>query len=135
MSPDAHARETQIRTSLESTGLEGLDHRIHDLIDRNREIHDLECINLNPASNVMNPRAEAVLSCGLTTRASLGHPGDKYEMGLEAIEEIEVIANQLARTVFRAEHAELRVGSGALANLYAFMADRKSTRLNSSHPV
>jgi glycine hydroxymethyltransferase len=77
---------------------------------------------LNPASNVMNPRAEAVLSCGLTTRASLGHPGDKYEMGLEAVEEIEVIAAELARAVFHAEYAELRVGSGALANLYAFMA-------------
>ena len=92
------------------------------MIDRNREIHDRDCINLNPASNVMNPRAEAVLSSGLSTRASLGHPGDKYEMGLEAIEEIEVIATDLARTVFDATFAELRVGSGALANLYAFMA-------------
>ena len=122
MSPQALAREAQIRSSLETTNLAGIDRRIFDLIDRNREIHDRECINLNPASNVMNPRAEAVLSCGLTTRASLGHPGDKYEMGLEAIEEIEVIANDLARAVFHAGYAELRVGSGALANLYAFMA-------------
>ncbi|MEP4649638.1 MAG: aminotransferase class I/II-fold pyridoxal phosphate-dependent enzyme [Ilumatobacter sp.] len=122
MSPQAVAREAQIRSSLESTGLDEVDRRIFDLIERNREIHDRECINLNPASNVMNPRAEAVLSSGLTTRASLGHPGDKYEMGLEAIEEIEVIANELARAVFHAEYAELRVGSGALANLYAFMA-------------
>ncbi len=122
MSPQAVAREAQIRTSLESTDLDEVDRRIFDLVERNREIHDRECINLNPASNVMNPRAEAVLSCGLTTRASLGHPGDKYEMGLEAIEEIEVIATELARAVFHAEYAELRVGSGALANLYAFMA-------------
>ena len=89
------------------------------------ETHDLECINLNPASNVMNPRAEALLAAGLTTRASLGHPGDKYEMGLEAIEEIEVIAAASVRAVFDALHAELRVGSGALANLYAFMATCK----------
>jgi glycine hydroxymethyltransferase len=82
----------------------------------------LECINLNPASNTMNPRAEAVLAAGLTTRASLGHPGEKYEMGLEAIEEIEVIAAEAARRVFPAAHVEIRVGSGALANLYAFMA-------------
>lgn len=122
LSARASTREAQIRSSLESTSRNGLDRRIFDLIDRNREIHDRECINLNPASNVMNPRAEAVLSTGLTTRASLGHPGDKYEMGLEAIEEIEVIAAELARAVFHAEFAELRVGSGALANLYAFMA-------------
>ena len=43
-------------------------------------------------------------------------------MGLEAIEEIEVIAAELAAEIFRAKYAEIRVGSGALANLYGFMA-------------
>ena len=43
-------------------------------------------------------------------------------MGLEAIERIEVIAAELAAEVFAARYAEIRVGSGALANLYAFMA-------------
>ena len=95
---------------------------ISSLIERNRVIHDDECINLNPASNVMNPRAEAALASGLTTRASLGHAGEKYEMGLEAIEQIEVIAADLVCRVFGARYAEIRVGSGALANLYAFMA-------------
>lgn len=108
--------------ALDLSDAAAVDRRIHLLIERNREIHDRDNINLNPASNVMNPRAEAVLAAGLTTRASLGHPGDKYEMGLEAIEEIEVIAAELARAVFAADFVELRVPSGALANLYAFMA-------------
>ena len=88
----------------------------------NRRIHDADCVNLNPAANVMNPRAEAFLACGLGSRPSLGYPGDKYEMGLEAIEEIEVITAELAAEVFCARFVEYRVGSGALANLYAFMA-------------
>ena len=96
--------------------------RIETLIARNSAIHDAECFNLNPATNVMNPVAEAALSRGLGSRPSLGYPGDKYEMGLEAIEEIEVIAAELAAEVFGATHAEIRVGSGALANLYGFMA-------------
>jgi glycine hydroxymethyltransferase len=96
--------------------------RLDQLIDRNREIHDQDCFNLNPATNVMNPRAEAALASGLGSRPSLGYPGDKYEMGLEAIEEIEVIAAELAAEVFGARYAEIRVGSGALANLYGFMA-------------
>ncbi|GHF61159.1 serine hydroxymethyltransferase [Seohaeicola zhoushanensis] len=96
--------------------------RIEALIARNREIHDLECFNLNPATNVMNPRAEAALAAGLGSRPSLGYPGDKYEMGLEAIEEIEVICAELAARVFGARFAEIRVASGALANLYGFMA-------------
>ncbi len=96
--------------------------RIDELSEENNRIHLEECVNLNPATNIMNPRAEALLSRGLGTRPSLGHPGDKYEMGLEAVEQIEVITNALAREIFSAQYAEIRVGSGALANLYAFMA-------------
>ncbi len=96
--------------------------RIEALIGLNNDIHLRDCFNLNPATNVMNPRAEAALARGLGNRPSLGHPGDKYEMGLEAIEEIEVIAAELACEVFGARHAELRVFSGAMANLYGFMA-------------
>lgn len=96
--------------------------RIEALIVKNSEIHDRACFNLNPATNIMNPRAEAALARGLGSRPSLGYPGDKYEMGLEAIEEIEVIAAELAAEVFGAKYAEIRVGSGALANLYGFMA-------------
>lgn len=96
--------------------------RIEALAARNSEIHDRECFNLNPATNVMNPRAAALLSRGLGERPSLGYPGAKYETGLEAIEEIEVICAELAAEVFSARFAEVRVASGALANLYAFMA-------------
>jgi glycine hydroxymethyltransferase len=92
------------------------------LVRDNRRLHDEQGLNLNPASNVMNPRAEALMASGLGPRASLGHPGDKYEMGLQAIERIEVVAAELAAEVFDAPYAEVRVGSGALANLYVFMA-------------
>lgn len=95
---------------------------IEALAVKNRDIHERECFNLNPATNVMNPRAEALLACGIGTRPSLGYPGDKYEMGLEAIEEIEVIAAELCAEVFQARYAEIRVPSGAMANLYGFMA-------------
>ena len=96
--------------------------RIGALIEQNNAIHDRDCINLNPATNVMSPRAEAALAAGLGSRPSLGYPGDKYEMGLEAIEQIEVIAAELAAEIFQARFAEIRVPSGALGNLYAFMA-------------
>jgi glycine hydroxymethyltransferase len=103
----------------DATLLEG---RINSLVRENREIHESLCVNLNPATNVMNPKAEALLASGLGTRVSLGYPGDKYEMGLEAVEQIEVIAAELAAEIFGARFAEIRVQSGAMANLYAFMA-------------
>ena len=56
-------------------------------VGENHHIHERDCINLNPATNMMNPKAEALLGSGIGSRPSLGHPGDKYEMGLEAIEE------------------------------------------------
>ncbi len=112
----ARAAETSAAPS------EAIADRLETLAGENRLIHEAQCFNLNPATNVMNPRAEALLASGIGSRPSLGYPGDKYEMGLEAIEEIEVIAAELCAEVFQAEYAEIRVPSGALGNLYAFMA-------------
>lgn len=103
-------------------GAEAARSAVERLALQNRHIHEAECLNLNPGTNAMSPRAEAVMAAGLGSRPSLGYPGDKYEMGLEAIERIEVIAAELAAQVFGARYAEVRVGSGALANLYCFMA-------------
>ncbi|MEO9780766.1 MAG: aminotransferase class I/II-fold pyridoxal phosphate-dependent enzyme [Sedimentitalea sp.] len=115
-------RVQDIARSLTGTSATDIAARIEALAAQNRHIHEVECFNLNPATNVMNPRAEAILAAGLGSRPSLGYPGDKYEMGLEAIEEIEVIAAEMAAQVFDAAYAEIRVASGAQSNLYAFMA-------------
>ena len=95
---------------------------IEELAQENHRLHDIEGINLNPATNILNPRAEKLLASGMGSRASLGHPGDKYETGLGAIEQIEIITQELACEVFGSTYAEFRVPSGAIANLYAFMA-------------
>lgn len=100
--------------------------RLDELALHSQLIHERDCFNLNPATNAMNPRAERLLAAGLGSRPSLGYPGDKYEMGLEAIEEIEVIAAELCAEIFRARYAEVRVPSGAMANLYGFMATCKA---------
>ena len=104
---------------------EANERRLLSLVAENRSIHERDCVNLNPAGNVMNPKAEALLGAGLGSRASLGYPGDKYEMGLEAVERIEVMAAELAAEVFGARFVEFRVPSGGLANLYVFMATAK----------
>ncbi|MEM6941479.1 MAG: aminotransferase class I/II-fold pyridoxal phosphate-dependent enzyme [Pseudomonadota bacterium] len=118
----SEARVQNIASKAASASSNELLARVVHLAGENRRIHERECFNLNPATNVMNPKAEALLSAGIGSRPSLGYPGDKYEMGLEAIEEIEVIAAQLCAEVFDAGFAEVRVSSGAMANLYGFMA-------------
>lgn len=118
-------RVQEIARETAQSGTGEIADRLAALVALNREIHERDCFNLNPATNFMAPRAEAVLSAGLGSRPSLGYPGDKYEMGLEAIEEIEVIAAELCAQVFDASFAEIRVPSGAIANLYGFMATCK----------
>ena len=120
--PSCEARIQAIAAQTERAPSDAVRARLDALVVENRDIHEQACFNLNPATNVMNPKAEAMLSSGIGTRPSLGYPGDKYEMGLEAIEEIEVIAAALCAEVFEARFAEIRVPSGAVANLYGFMA-------------
>ncbi len=122
LSPVSQARIREITQGVQGLGTNGIGTRLDALISRNRRIHRRECVNLNPATNVMNPHAERAMAAGLGTRPSLGHPGEKYETGLEAIEEIEVIAAELCAQVFGATFVEHRVASGSMANLYAFMA-------------
>lgn len=119
---DSERLIARIADRVAATDSDALDAELLSLVADNDRIHLRECVNLNPAANTMNPRAEALLSSGLGSRPSLGYPGDKYEMGLEAIERIEVISAELAAETFHASFAEVRIGSGALANLYAFMA-------------
>ena len=122
------APERYVQSLAERVARQGADEIERDLlayVAENRAIHERHCVNLNPATNAMNPKAEALLAAGIGSRPSLGYPGDKYEMGLEGIEKIEVLAAELAAEVFGARYAEIRVGSGALANLYVFMMAAK----------
>ena len=114
-------RERAILEQVAEFSPDQIESHLDALVSHNHSIYQ-DCVNLNPAGNVMNPRAEAALASGLSSHPSLGYPGVKYETGLEAAEEIEVVAADLAARVFNARFAEIRVGSGALANLYAFMA-------------
>jgi glycine hydroxymethyltransferase len=96
--------------------------RIGALVDEQARWVDRECLNLNAATNVMNPYAAQLLASGIGSRPSLGLPGDKYETGLAPGEELEVMASELARRTFRCAYAEIRLLSGAMANLAVYMA-------------
>jgi glycine hydroxymethyltransferase len=79
-----------------------LETELRELLARHEQYMDRECVSLYTDTNVMNPRAAALLASSIGSRPSLGYPGASYEMGMR--------------------YAEFRVGSGSLASLYAFMA-------------
>ena len=111
-----------IEASLSLEDRKATEAQLFQLIEDHERLMDLESLGLNAGTNVMNPRAAALLGRSLGNRPSLGYPGDKYEMGMEYAERIEVLAESLAKRLFGAPYAEIRVPSGAIANLYAFMA-------------
>jgi glycine hydroxymethyltransferase len=103
-----------------------IDARMLALIDDHERHMDVETIGLNAGTNIMNPRAAALLGRSLGNRPSLGFPGDKYEMGMQHAEKLEIACESLVKQLFDSPYAEIRVPSGAIANLYTFMATCKA---------
>eukprot|EP01035_Chromulina_nebulosa_P054428 gene54428-biopygen38711 len=68
---EAFVQSLAERTARETSA--EVDARLEALMVRNGEIHERDCFNLNPATNIMNPRAEAALSRKLGSRPSLGY--------------------------------------------------------------
>ncbi len=101
--------------------LEEGDPQIHALIQREigRQEEGLELI----ASENFASRAvlEAVGS-ELTNKYAEGYPGRRYYGGCEVVDEVERIAIERARELFRAEHANVQPHAGAQANLAAYFA-------------
>ena len=77
--------------------------------------------------------SQAVLEAAgsvMTNKYAEGYPGKRYYGGNYVVDDAEELARTRACELFGAEHANVQPHAGAIANM---VADRKSTRLNSSH--
>jgi glycine hydroxymethyltransferase len=122
LSAPAQARYDELAATVPDLDGAGRLARILEVVETQQAWVDDRCLNLNAATNLPNPQASRVLASTLGSRPSLGHPGDKYETGLGPSEELEVLAAELCREVFHAEFAEIRMLSGAMANLAVYMS-------------
>ncbi len=75
------------------------------------------CINLIASENVMSPLAWRVYNCDFEHRYAEGMPKKRFYQGLEYLDEVELLAVDLAKRLLRAEYADLRPVSGSLAIL------------------
>jgi len=105
--------------------LRALDLELDLLVTAHGRLVDRDCINLYAGTNIPNPRATALLGTTLGSRPNLGAPGAKYNKGMMHAEQLEIMLSTLLKKLFNAAFAEHRVGSGSLANLYAYMATCK----------
>jgi glycine hydroxymethyltransferase len=86
-----------------------------------RRLED-ECLLLYAGANVPSPLVASLHAAALAAQPSMGYPGDKYQAGLEPLDEVEVAAAGAVARLMGARFAELRPTSATLANLAVYTA-------------
>src|SRR5437867_2604187 len=74
------------------------------------------------SENVTSKRVREVLSSDLGHRYAEGWPGERVYAGCKYIDEVELLAIEMARKLFRAEFVDVRPTSGVGANLAVYSA-------------
>jgi glycine hydroxymethyltransferase len=77
-------------------------------------------LNLIASENVLSPAARAILDSDLLHRYAEGHPGGRYYEGTRYVDEVEILAAEACRRVFRCGFADVRPISGTVANEAVF---------------
>jgi len=99
--------------------LQKQDPQIADLIDSElgRQQQGLELI---ASENFTSPAVLEAMGTVLTNKYSEGYPGKRYYGGNEFIDQIETLAIERAKKLFKADHANVQSHSGSTANLEAY---------------
>ncbi|MEM1689436.1 MAG: serine hydroxymethyltransferase [Candidatus Hadarchaeales archaeon] len=79
-------------------------------------------IPLVASENITSPAVREMLICDFQHRYAEGWPGERVYAGCVFIDKVELIAIELAKELFRAEHANVQPISGVTANLAAYTA-------------
>jgi glycine hydroxymethyltransferase len=95
-----------------------------DILKLMREHHKWfnTSIPLIASENIPSPAVREALMCDFGNRYAEGWPGERVYAGCIYIDQVEMICNDLACKVFRAEFADCRATSGVVANLAIYAA-------------
>ncbi len=100
------------------------DPAIYQLIRREveRQEHGLELI---ASENFVTVAVLEAMGSALTNKYAEGLPKKRYYGGCEVVDEVEQLAIDRAKALFKAEHANVQPHSGAQANMAAYLAVAK----------
>ena len=88
-----------------------------------KELHRQERnIELIASENVVSINVMEAMGSHLTNKYAEGYSGKRYEGGCQHIDEIETLAINRLKEIFKAEHANVQPHSGANANLAVYFA-------------
>ncbi|MEM2192709.1 MAG: serine hydroxymethyltransferase, partial [Candidatus Hadarchaeales archaeon] len=79
-------------------------------------------IPLIASENITSPAVREALICDFQHRYAEGWPGERVYAGCVYIDQVELLAIDLAKELFKAEHANVQPVSGLTANLAAYTA-------------
>jgi glycine hydroxymethyltransferase len=81
-----------------------------------------ETINLIAAENYASKEVLQAQGSVLTNKYAEGYPGQRYYAGCVYVDQIETLAIERAKKLFKAEHANVQPHSGSQANMAAYFA-------------
>lgn len=79
-------------------------------------------VTLIASENFAYPEVLELVGSVLTNKYAEGYPGKRYYAGCQDIDEIEVLAIERCKKLFKGEHANVQPYSGSLANMAVYMA-------------
>ncbi len=103
------------------TALEQYDPQIYELI-RQEKARQSGAIRLIPSENYVSRAVMLASGSCLTNKYAEGYPGRRYYEGQQVTDLIERMAQDRAKKLFKADHANVQPYSGSVANLAAYLA-------------
>src|SRR3989338_6716272 len=97
------------------------DPEIYGLIKK-EERRQKEGLEMIPSENYTSAEVMEAMGSILTNKYSEGYPKKRYYGGNEFIDDIEILAQERAKKLFRVPHANVQPYSGSPANLAAYLA-------------
>ena len=101
--------------------LERYDPQIYELI-RQEAARQSGSIRLIPSENYVSKAVMLASGSCLTNKYAEGYPGRRYYEGQQVTDLIERMAQERAKKLFKADHANVQPYSGSVANLAAYAA-------------
>ncbi|MHC4694348.1 MAG: serine hydroxymethyltransferase [Planctomycetota bacterium] len=103
------------------TALEQYDPQIFELV-RQESARESSVIRLIPSENYVSRAVMQASGSCLTNKYAEGYPGRRYYEGQQVTDLIERLAQERAKKIFNADHANVQPYSGSVANLAAYAA-------------
>ncbi|MHB1605870.1 MAG: serine hydroxymethyltransferase [Leptospirales bacterium] len=100
------------------------DPEVHRAITEEIQREQQKLILIASENYVSRSVLEAVGSV-MTNKYAEGYPGRRYYAGCEAVDKVETLAIERAKTLFGAEHANVQPHSGSQANMAVYLAALK----------